>query len=147
MNSISEKRHWLTALTAFLSLLMGFCEYYTWTIGWHPGSTPWNREALLHLSDVPFILLASIVTFVVLQLFLKAASQLPLLSPRQEIFGSATDAPFAFLVAFFLLCWMPFFLVFYPGTGMNDTTDIMRAAHLYLLHVHLRSDPIIPVAF
>jgi hypothetical protein len=22
---------------------------------------------------------------------------------------------------------MPFFLVFYPGTGMNDTTDIMRA--------------------
>lgn len=127
MNSTFEKRHWFTVLMAFLSLLMGFCEYYTWCIGWHPGSTPWNRAELLHLSDVPFVLLAAVVTFGALHLFLKTAGKLPLFSPRQEILGSATDAPFAFLVAFLLLCWMPFFLVFYPGTGMNDTTDIMRA--------------------
>ena len=127
MNSTFEKRHWFTVLMAFLSLLMGFCEYYTWCIGWHPGSSPWNRAELLHLADVPFVLLAAVVTFGALHLFLKTAGKLPLLSPRQEILGRATDAPFAFLVAFLLLCWMPFFLVFYPGTGMNDTTDIMRA--------------------
>ncbi len=120
-------RLWLTGLTAALSLLMGFCEYYTWRIGWHPGSTPWNREALLHLSDLPFILLAALLTFALLHLFLRVGNRIPLLAPRQEILGNATDAPFAFLVAFLLLCWTPFFLVFYPGTGMNDTTDIMRA--------------------
>lgn len=122
-----QKCPFVTGLTAILALFMGFCEYYTWRIGWHPGSTPWNREALLHISDIPFIFIFGVLTFFALSILMRTLQKLPLLEPRVEIHGDATDAPFAFLVLFLLLCWMPFFLVFYPGTGMNDTTDIMRA--------------------
>ena len=48
-----QGRPWLTALTGFIALLMGFCEFYTYRIGWHPFSNPWNRARLLHVEDVP----------------------------------------------------------------------------------------------
>lgn len=46
--NIYKDRLWLALLTGIVSLCMGFSEFYTWRIGWHPGSSPWNREALLH---------------------------------------------------------------------------------------------------
>lgn len=125
--NIYKGRLWLGALTGWVSLLMGFCEFYTWRIGWHPGSTPWNRASLLQLSDIPKVLVLAVLTFLVLSALMKALGKVSALAERLEPDGSPLEAPFAFIVVFLLLCWMPFFLVFYPGTGMNDTTDIMRA--------------------
>ena len=51
-----QGRPWLTALTGFIALLMGFCEFYTYKIGWHPFSNPWNRVRLLHVEDIPMVL-------------------------------------------------------------------------------------------
>ena len=125
--NLYKGRLWLAALAGWISLLMGFCEFYTFRIGWHPASSPWNREALLHISDVPFIAALGCLTFLVISVLLKILGPVPVLSEKPGPDGKPTDAPFAFIAAFLLLCWMPFFLVFYPGTGMNDTTDIMRA--------------------
>lgn len=125
--NIYKGRLWLGALTGWVSLLMGFCEFYTWRIGWHPGSTPWNRASLLQLSDIPKVLVLAVLTFLLLSALMKVLGKVPALAERLEPDGSPLEAPFAFIVVFLLLCWMPFFLVFYPGTGMNDTTDIMRA--------------------
>lgn len=125
--NIYKDRLWLALLTGIVSLCMGFCEFYTWRIGWHPGSSPWNRESLLHVSHVPEVLLLGVLTFAALSLFMKEAGALPSFSLRLGVDGKPTDSPFALIAALLLLAWMPFFLVFYPGTGMNDTTDIMRA--------------------
>lgn len=125
--NIYKDRLWLALLTGIVSLCMGFSEFYTWRIGWHPGSSPWNREALLHGSDMVGVLALSVLTFVVISLFMKYAGSLSSFSEKIGIEGSPLEAPFALIMAFLLLAWMPFFLVFYPGTGMNDTTDIMRA--------------------
>lgn len=125
--NIYKGRLWLAMLTGWVSLLMGFCEFYTWRIGWHPGSTPWNRSSLLFAVDIPKVLALAVVTFLVLSVLMKYLGTVPALSERLEPDGSPLEAPFAFIVVFLLCAWMPFFLVFYPGTGMNDTTDIMRA--------------------
>ena len=75
--NIYKDRLWLALLTGMVSLLMGFCEFYTWRIGWHPGSSPWNRESLLHASDIPAVLLLGAATFLVLSLVMKQAGALP----------------------------------------------------------------------
>lgn len=122
-----QGRPWLTALTGFIALLMGFCEFYTYRIGWHPFSNPWNRARLLHVEDIPMVLAAGAATFIVLTLLLWLLEKIPPIPEKEGPGGSPLDAPFALIAAFLFLAWMPFFLVFYPGTGMNDTTDIMRA--------------------
>ena len=122
-----QGRPWLTALTGFIALLMGFCEFYTYRIGWHPFSNPWNRARLLHVEDIPMVLAAGAATFIVLTLLLRLLEKIPPIPEKEGPGGSPLDAPFALIAAFLFLAWMPFFLVFYPGTGMNDTTDIMRA--------------------
>ena len=66
-----QGRPWLTALTGFIALLMGFCEFYTYKIGWHPFSNPWNRARLLHVEDIPMVLAAGAATFIVLTLLLR----------------------------------------------------------------------------
>ena len=77
--------------------------------------------------DIPKVLALAVVTFLALSVLMKYLGTVPALSERLEPDGSPLEAPFAFIVVFLLCAWMPFFLVFYPGTGMNDTTDIMRA--------------------
>ena len=122
-----KDRVWLAGLTGWISLLMGFSEFYTWRIGWHPGSVPWNRASLLHTSDIPDILLLSAVTFLLLSLLMNGLGRLPSFAERPEGDGQRTRGMSIGIAVFLLCAWMPFFLVFYPGTGMNDTTDIMRA--------------------
>lgn len=73
------------------------------------------------------VLAAGAATFIVLTLLLRLLEKIPPISEKEGPGGSPLDAPFALIAAFLFLAWMPFFLVFYPGTGMNDTTDIMRA--------------------
>lgn len=99
-------------LTGMVSLLMGFCEFYTWRIEWHPGSSPWNRDSLLHVSDAPAVLLLGAATFLVLSLVMKQAGALPAFSLHLELDGRPTDSPFALIAALLLLAWMPFFLFF-----------------------------------
>lgn len=123
---ISKERLPYVSYCAFLSLCLGFCEFYTYRIGWHPPSEPWNRAQLLYLSDVPFVLGLAALTFILLLLVIPRFGDIPVMSERTEQ-GKPTDPPFAVLTAFLFIAWLPFFLVFYPGTGMNDTTDIMRA--------------------
>ena len=91
--NIYKDRLWLALLTGMVSLLMGFCEFYTWRIGWHPGSSPWNRESLLHASDIPAVLLLGAATFLFLSLVMKQA-------------GARSPSPFG-LDAFFscFLSW------------------------------------------
>lgn len=125
MKFFTERRLY-GSLCALLALFLGFCEFYTYKIGWHPPSVPWNRAQLLHLADIPFILGLAAVTYAVLSFAVPRIGRIPAME-ENEIPGKPTDAPFAWLTAFFMLAWFPFFLVFYPGTGMNDTTDIMRA--------------------
>ena len=73
------------------------------------------------------VLAAGAATFIVLTLLLRLLEKIPPIPEKEGPGGSPLDAPFALIAAFLFLAWMPFFLVFYPGTGMNDTTDIMRA--------------------
>jgi hypothetical protein len=110
-----------------VSLGMGIAEFYTLRIGWHPSSYDWNRTALTHLSDIPGILGFSVLTAVILYVLISRLKDIPLIRWRVGPSGHVTDAPFAALTLFLFLCWLPFFAVFYPGTGMNDTTDILRA--------------------
>lgn len=110
--NIYKDRLWLALLTGIVSLCMGFSEFYTWRIGWHPGSSPWNREALLHGSDMVGVLALSVLTFVVISLFMKYAGSLSSFSEKIGIEGSPLEAPFALIMAFLLLAWMPFFLCF-----------------------------------
>ena len=83
--NIYKDRLWLALLTGMVSLLMGFCEFYTWRIGWHPGSSPWNRDSLLHVSDAPAVLLLGAATFLVLSLVMKQAGALPAFSLHLEL--------------------------------------------------------------
>ena len=87
--NIYKDRLWLALLTGIVSLCMGFCEFYTWRIGWHPGSSPWNRESLLHVSHVPEVLLLGVLTFGVLSLFMKEAGALPTSWGGREAYGFA----------------------------------------------------------
>ena len=110
--NIYKDRLWLALLTGMVSLLMGFCEFYTWRIGWHPGSSPWNRDSLLHVSDAPAVLLLGAATFLVLSLVMKQAGALPAFSLHLELDGRPTDSPLlsSQLFSFWLGCL--FFLFF-----------------------------------
>ena len=85
--NIYKDRLWLALLTGMVSLLMGFCEFYTWRIGWHPGSSPWNRESLLHASDIPAVLLLGAATFLVLSLVMKQAGTFPASGIGRQAYG------------------------------------------------------------
>lgn len=72
------------------------------------------------------VLAAGAATFIVLTLLLWLLEKIPPIPERKDLeavlsMRLCADCSISFLA------WMPFFLVFYPGTGMNDTTDIMRA--------------------
>lgn len=79
-----QGRPWLTALTGFIALLMGFCEFYTYKIGWHPFSNPWNRVRLLHVEDIPMVLAAGAATFIVLTLLLRLLEKIPPIPERKD---------------------------------------------------------------
>lgn len=80
-----QGRPWLTALTGFIALLMGFCEFYTYRIGWHPFSNPWNRARLLHVEDIPMVLAAGAATFIVLTLLLWLLEKIPPIPEKQSV--------------------------------------------------------------
>lgn len=123
------RRTWLAALMMVTALLMGAAEYYTWRVGWYPQSAAWKGPAvhLLHGSDILFILPLGAVTLGALFLLTKGMGRIPALSWRDPGPGRFTDPPFAAVTFILMAAWLPFFLVFFPGTAMNDTTDILRA--------------------
>ncbi len=118
----------LLLLTGIVSLFMGASMWYTWRIGWYPQSADWKGPSvhLIQDGDCFSIAVLTLVTFVCLLGIIKGLGSLP----DRQIFRksqSFTDPPFSFIVFLLMAAWFPFFLVFFPGTGMNDTTDILRA--------------------
>ena len=117
-------------LTFLISLLMGFCAFYTWRIGWYPDHVLWKTEPLLRESDVPWIMAISVVIFFIISFGFKRLSRFSAIRPVEI---SVNRRLTLFISLFLLLLWLPYFLVFYPGTGMNDTTDIMRSGVLAMI--------------
>ena len=115
-------------LIGVISLLMGTAEYYTMKIGWFPRSEDWKgpQVHLLNDTDVLHILPFAVLTFVGLLLFVRVMNCFSDEEEAAPLPNPLTGPPFALTVFFLLMAWMPFFAVFFPGTGMNDTTDILR---------------------
>lgn len=112
-------------LTGAVSLCMSAAEWYTARLGWDPGPETWRGPGavLLYPSDAAWIFLLAAVNFSVLCF---AVPRLSGIRPFTNHEVTEFSRRSFFLSALFLFAaWMPFFLAFYPGTGMNDTTYIM----------------------
>lgn len=112
--------------TAFISLAMGFSAFYTFRIGTSPSEELWKTKMLMHVSDIPYVLLCSAFLYGLFSFLIPKIGRIPCMK-LVAVEGKPTDPPFAILSVFLVLAWLPFFFVFFPGTGMNDTTDIIRA--------------------
>lgn len=106
---------------------MGTAIYYTVKIGWYPQSEDWKGHVqILRSTDIFYILLWAALSFAGLRLLFKVLDRIREKEVEEVLPHPLTGPPFALTVFFLLLMWMPFFIVFFPGTGMNDTTDILR---------------------
>ena len=118
----------ILALAAAVSLGMGASAWYTFRIGWYPQSPDWKGPAvhLIQRGDAFSIAVLTLFFFVLLLAVIKGLGSLPEIPLRREEVPF-TAPPFSFLILVLMAAWLPFFLVFFPGTAMNDTTDILRA--------------------
>lgn len=114
-------------LAGAVSFFMGAAVYYTSKIGWYPQSADWKGQThILRSTDAFHILPWAALSFGGLYILFQILEKIREKDAEETLPHPLTGPPFALTVFFLLLMWMPFFLVFFPGTGMNDTTDILR---------------------
>ena len=114
-------------LTALAACFLGAAVWYTFRVGWYPQSADWKGAAvhLLQHGDLQGISFCAILSFFGLLVLVNLLGRIPSFH-GQEAEGPFTESPFPLVMILLLTAWMPFFLVFFPGTAMNDTTDILR---------------------
>lgn len=128
MNIINQgkaKHSPINSVSAALALVLGPASFYTIKINSldsrHLLKSP--EISILSMQDLPQIAAIIAISFLLLRFFVyPVCNCMKLPQKRLKLILPNTRG----LAVFFFLCWFPFLLAFYPGTGMNDTAAMIK---------------------
>lgn len=128
MNIINQemaKHSPISSVSAALALVLGPASFYTIKINSldsrHLLKSPEN--SILSMQDLPQIAAIVVISFLLLRFFIyPVCNWLKIPQKRLNLILPNIRG----LTVFFFLCWFPFLLAFYPGTGMNDTAAMIK---------------------
>lgn len=124
-NEEKPKSSLINGVSAALTLVLGPAIFYTIKINSldsrHLLKSP--EISILSMQDLPQIAAIITISFLLLRFFVYPVCNC-LQLPQKKLKLILPDI--RGLAILFFLCWFPFLLAFYPGTGMNDTVNIIK---------------------